>query len=180
MKLASQPDASRLIEKALRDVVGQNARLTMQMDTSASTGPQAATGPSFATVAHEAPFSGGNGAGGAGADADDDARWAGVDDRFVAPFEDAGPASFDDAASVPFDASGAPDAIDASVPFDPPYTTRPGGEEDPYAAFAADGDFTAARKPVDDATAQDLTRALSAFGPGVKMSEIETRDEDDG
>ncbi len=146
MKLASQPDALRLIERALRDVVGQNARLTMQMDASAATGPQAATGPSFATVAHMA-----------GADGDT-------------------PTPFDEPAEpTPFNEAGISGA--AGV-FDPPDMTQVFDEDDAYAMFDAPDDFTTTSKPVDDATARDLGRALSAFGPGVKMSEIETHDED--
>ena len=146
MKLASQPDASRLIERALRDVVGQNARLTMQMDASAAAGPQAATGPSFATVAHV----------------------AGTDGGVPTPFDEP-------AEPTPFDEAGISGAAGA---FDPPDMTQVFDEDDAYAMFDAPGDFTTTSKPVDDATARDLGRALSAFGPGVKMSEIETYDED--
>ncbi len=161
MKLASQPDATRLIEKALRDVVGQHARLSMQMDASAATGPQAATGPSFATVAHVGAAGGASGAGSA-------------DGGSPTPFDGPETTPFDGPERTPFDDPAIYDAPDA---YDPPDMTQVFDEDDAYAMFDAPDDFTTTRKPVDDATAQDLSRTLSAFGPGVKMSEIETHDD---
>ncbi len=154
MKLASQPDAARLIEKALRDVVGQNARLTMQMDASASTGPKAAAGPSFAIVQRA-----GTPDAGRGASPDDAAGAAGASTDPRDGFEG-------------FGASGEPDA------FDVPDMTQVFDEADAYDMFDAPADFAATHKPLDEETASDLGRALSAFGPGIKVSEIEARDAD--
>ena len=144
MKLASQPEAARLIERGLRSVVGQTARLVMRLEEQAAGRPAvAASGPSFGSVRMQR----------AGDEAQD-----GAGDRTAGGSDD-----------VPFDVDEPP-----FYPEDEPWSAPP--RDVPFSLAPDEPDFDggpAAHVPLDDATAASLSETLSAFGPGIKLREVD-------